>query len=131
MTDIILGIGVATFIVYTGFQISYILSLRRTSQRMADFLQNTEGNLNSALFELRDTLENLKKITGNVNAVSEDVRQISRTVASVEPPHGLPCCSAQEIPDRQLERPVAPVVEVDRLDDLVYVGCPELAADEE
>ena len=84
MTDIILGIGVATFIVYTGFQISYILSLRRTSQRMADFLQNTEGNLNSALFELRDTLENLKNITGNVSAVSEDVRQISRTVASVE-----------------------------------------------
>ena len=36
------------------------------------------------LFELRDTLENLKKITGNVNAVSEDVRQISRTVAIVE-----------------------------------------------
>jgi hypothetical protein len=84
MTDIILGVGVATFIVYTGFQISYILSLRRTSERMGAFLQNTEGNLNAALFELRDTLENLKKITGNVSAVSEDIRQISRTVANVE-----------------------------------------------
>ena len=47
MTDIILGIGVATFIVYTGFHISYILSLRRTSERMGDFLQKTEGNLNA------------------------------------------------------------------------------------
>jgi hypothetical protein len=84
MTDIILGVGVATFIVYTGFQISYILSLRRTSERMGAFLQNTEGNLNAALFELKDTLENLKKITGNVSAVSEDIRQISRTVANVE-----------------------------------------------
>ena len=84
MTDIILGIGVATFIVYTGFYISYILSFRRTSERMEAFLQNTEGNLNAALFELRDTLENLKKITGNVIAVSEDVRQISSTVANVE-----------------------------------------------
>ena len=84
MTDIILGIGVATFIVYTGFYISHILSLRRTSERIGDFLQNTEGNLNAALFELRDTLENLKKITGNVSAVSEDIRQISRTVAIVE-----------------------------------------------
>jgi hypothetical protein len=84
MTDIILGIGVATFIVYTGFHISYLLSLKRTSERMGVFLENTEGNLNAALFELRDTLENLKKITGNVSAVSEDIRQISRTVANVE-----------------------------------------------
>jgi ABC-type transporter Mla subunit MlaD len=84
MTDIILGVGVAAFIVYAGFHLSYILSIRRTSERMGDFLQNTEGNLNAALVELKDTLENLKKITGNVNAVSEDVRQISRTVAIVE-----------------------------------------------
>ena len=52
MTDIILGIGVAAFIVYTGFQISYIQSIRRTSERMGDFFQNTEGNLNAALAEL-------------------------------------------------------------------------------
>ena len=73
MTDIILGIGVATFIIYTGFHISYILSIKRTSEQVSD-----------VLVELRDTLENLKMITGNVNAVSEDVRQISRTVAIVE-----------------------------------------------
>ena len=84
MTDIILGIGVATFIVFTGFHISYILSIRRTSERIGVFLQNTEGNLNAALVELRDTIENLKQITGNVRAVSEDVRQISHTVAIVE-----------------------------------------------
>jgi hypothetical protein len=84
MTDIILGIGVATFIVYAGFHISYLLSLRRTSERMRDFLENTEGNLNAALIELRDTLENLKEITRNVNVVSEDIRQISNTVATVE-----------------------------------------------
>jgi hypothetical protein len=84
MTDIILGIGVAAFIVYTGFHISYILSVKRTSEQMGDFFQKTEGNLNAALAELRETLENVKNITGNVNAVSEDVRQISSTVASVE-----------------------------------------------
>jgi hypothetical protein len=73
MTDIILGIGVATFIVYTAFHISYILNIKRTSEQVSDIL-----------FELRDTLENLKMITGNVNAVSEDVRQVSRSVAIVE-----------------------------------------------
>ena len=84
MTDIILGIGVAAFIVYTGFKISYIQSIRRTSERMGDFFQNTEGNLNAALDELRGTLEHLNKITGNVSAVTEDIRKISRTVAIVE-----------------------------------------------
>ncbi len=84
MTDIILGIGVAVFIIYTGFHISYMLSIRRTSEQMSDIIKSTEKNLNETLVELKDTLENLKLITGNVNAVSEDVRQISRTVAIVE-----------------------------------------------
>ena len=84
MTNIILGIGVTAFIVYTIFHISFVLSIKRTSEHMEGFFENTEKNLNAALAELRDTLANLKKITGNVNAVSEDVRQISRTVTSVE-----------------------------------------------
>ena len=84
MTDIILGIGVAAFIVFTVFHISYIVSIIRTSERMGEFFQNTEGNLNAALTELKDTLENLKKITGDVSVVTDDVKQITRTVASVE-----------------------------------------------
>jgi hypothetical protein len=84
MTDIILGIGVAAFIFFAGFHIYYIMSLRRTSERLGDFLHNTEGSLNAALVELRDTLENIKKLSGNMSAVTEDVRQISHTVASVE-----------------------------------------------
>ena len=84
MTDLILGIGVASFIVYTVFHISYILSMRRTSERLGCFFQNTEENLNAVLAGLRDTLENLKKITGNVNAVTEDVRLISSRVAIAE-----------------------------------------------
>lgn len=84
MTDVLLGIGVATFVVYTAFHISYILSMKRTSDRMAEFFRNTEANLNGTLSELRDTLENMKKITGNVREVTEDVRQIADTAASVE-----------------------------------------------
>jgi len=43
-----LGIGVAVFIVFTAFHIFSILSLKRTSEKMADFFQNTEGNLKAA-----------------------------------------------------------------------------------
>ena len=84
MIEIILGIGVATFIVYTVFNITYMLSMRRTSDSLTEFLRNTEGNLNAALTELRGTLENMKKITGDVGAVTQEVKQISDSVASVE-----------------------------------------------
>lgn len=84
MIEIILGIGVAAFIVYAGFNISSTLSIRRASDSMRNFLTNTEVNLNAALVELASALENIKKITGNINAVTEDVRQITNTVASLE-----------------------------------------------
>jgi len=84
MIEIILGIGVATFIVYTVFNVTYILSMKRTSDSMTAFFRNIEGNLNAALSELRGTLENLKKITGDVGAVTEEVKKISDTVATVE-----------------------------------------------
>ena len=84
MIEIILGMGVATFFVYTIFNVTYILSKKRTSESMASFFRNTEGNLNAALSELKETLENLKKITSDVGAVTGDMKQISNSVASVE-----------------------------------------------
>ena len=84
MIEIILGIGVATFLVYTVFNVTYMLSMRRTSDSLTAFIVSIEKNLNSALAELGGTLENLKKITGDAGAVTEDVKQISNSVASVE-----------------------------------------------
>ena len=84
MIEIILGIGVATFIVYTIFHVTYVLSMRRTSESMEAFFRNTEGNLNAALLELKETLESLKKITNDVGAVTGDVKKISNSVARVE-----------------------------------------------
>jgi hypothetical protein len=81
MIEIILGIGVATFIVYTIFHVTYVLSMRRTSESMEAFFRNTEGNLNAALLELKETLESLKKITNDVGAVTGDVKRISNSVA--------------------------------------------------
>jgi hypothetical protein len=84
MNDIILGIGVVAFIIYAGFNITYLVSKKRVSERMSEFVRNTEGNLNTTLKELAGTLENMRKISGNISAVTEDVRQISHGVASME-----------------------------------------------
>ncbi len=84
VNEILMGIAVATFIVYTAFQIASIMSVKRASDRMTEFFVNTEANLNGTLAELKSTLENMNKITGNIKAVTEDVRQMTDTVASVE-----------------------------------------------
>jgi hypothetical protein len=43
MTNILLGIGVAAFIVYTGFHISYILNVKPSSEWMRDFFRTPRG----------------------------------------------------------------------------------------
>lgn len=60
------------------------MSMKRTTVSMTDFFRNSEGNLNAALSELKETLESIKKITNDVGAVTGDVKQISNSVANVE-----------------------------------------------
>lgn len=84
MTDYILATGVGVFTVYAAFNIAYLVSMKRTGDRVTGFVRETEGNLNEALRELAGTLENLRRISGNVSAVSDDVRRISMAVANVE-----------------------------------------------
>ncbi len=84
MNEIILGIGVAAFVVYAAFNIVYLMSMKKTGDSVSAFLKNAESNVNAALVELKGTLENLRKISGDIGAVTEDVKQISDSVASVE-----------------------------------------------
>ncbi|MHB8843955.1 MAG: DUF948 domain-containing protein [Nitrospirota bacterium] len=84
MTDIILGIGVGTFVVYAAFNIVYLVSMKRTSDRINAFLTNTEDKVNASLAEFSGTLQNLRKISGDIGAVTADVKEISDAVASVE-----------------------------------------------
>lgn len=84
MNEIILGIGVAAFVVYVAFNSYYIVGMKRTGDAVRAFLKNTESNVNAALVELNGTLGNLRKISGDIGAVTEDVKQISDSVASVE-----------------------------------------------
>jgi uncharacterized protein YoxC len=84
MTQTILLIGVVTFIIYTAFHIFYIIELQRTNRALRAFLENTEGNLNATLTELKGTLENIKTITANVGGITEDVRNITDMVMILE-----------------------------------------------
>jgi uncharacterized protein YoxC len=84
MIEVILAIGVTAFIIYTVFNIAYLMSMKRTSEQVNTFVRNTEGNLNDALHQLAGTLENLRRISSNVNDVASDVREISHSVAELD-----------------------------------------------
>ena len=84
MIEIILGIGVAAFLIYAAYFIVWVRSMMRMNAMIDGFINRTEGNINATLIELKATLENTRKITGDVGAVTEEVRQISHTVASVD-----------------------------------------------
>jgi hypothetical protein len=84
MIEIIAGIGVAIFIVYAIFSIVYMMSMKRMNDALHDFILRTEGNANATLSELKVTLENIRKITDDLSAVSQDARQISNSLVSVE-----------------------------------------------
>lgn len=84
MTEILLGVGVATFVVYAAFNIMYLMSMKRTSERVGSFLANTENSVNASLAELKATLQSMRKISDDIGAVTADVREISDTVTSLE-----------------------------------------------
>ncbi len=84
MVEILLGIGVAAFLIYAAYFIVWVRSMMRMNAMIDGFINRTEGNINATLIELKATLENMRKITGDVGAVTEEVRQISHTVASVD-----------------------------------------------
>ncbi len=84
MIEIILSIGVIAFIVYAAFSIASSISLNRMSVAVHDFVKRTNDNVNGALVELKSSLENIRKITGDVSALAEEIRKISYTVTSLE-----------------------------------------------
>ncbi len=84
MTNIILGIGVVVFIIYTAYFIVWVRGIMRMNTMIDGFINRTEGNINATLVELKGTLENTRKITGDVGVVMDEIRQISHTVASVD-----------------------------------------------
>jgi hypothetical protein len=84
MIEIIAGIGVAVFIVYAVFSIVYMMSMKRVNDALHDFLLRTEGSASATLAELKVTLENIRKVADDIGAVTQDARQISNSLVTVE-----------------------------------------------
>ena len=84
MNQILLTIGLITFIVFAIFNIIYLIDLRKTSVALRQFIIKTDQNINPALEELRRTLADVRKITGELSAVAEKLRSAVGAVITVE-----------------------------------------------
>jgi uncharacterized protein YoxC len=84
MRDVILGVGVGAFIIYSVCIVYAMRSVIRMSSTINDFIRRTEGKMESGISELRETLGNMRKITGDISAVTEEVKRLYHTVAAME-----------------------------------------------
>lgn len=82
--EILIAIGVITFIIYTVFNIIYLNDMRKTSFALRQFITKTEANLHPALAELRQTLADIRKVTDDVAAVMERLRTAAGAIITVE-----------------------------------------------
>jgi hypothetical protein len=79
--EIILAIGVVTFIIYTVFQIVYLLELRRTSRTLRIFIENIDKSIQPSLEELGSAVKNLRQTTENATAISRNLRDATDIAA--------------------------------------------------
>jgi hypothetical protein len=84
LIEILLTLGVITFIVYAIFNVIYLVDVRKTSSALRQFIIKTEENLNPALAELTRTLEDIKKVTGDISMLVERLRAAIGVILSLE-----------------------------------------------
>ncbi len=66
-------VAAITLVVLAAYLIPAIIEIRRTASAMREFLVCTEGELSSALKELRETLAELKELSNDLASKSGEV----------------------------------------------------------
>jgi uncharacterized protein YoxC len=83
MTNILLAALLMLFAVLTVFLVLTLIELRKTSRELSEFLKNTDSSLRPVLEDLDANLKNIKNITGDISAVTEDAKAFSSSVREV------------------------------------------------
>ena len=84
MNEVLLNIGVVVFIIYAVVSIAYQVNNYRTASAVRQFITLSSGDVLAVLAELKVTLENFKKISANITAVTEGVRNVTSTVTGLQ-----------------------------------------------
>ncbi len=84
MHEIVLAIGVVTFMVYTAVTVAHLIELRRASIAFRQFITKAGENLYPSLSALRGVLEDINRVTADVAMLTQSVRDAAETVKRIE-----------------------------------------------
>ncbi|OGW41571.1 MAG: hypothetical protein A2010_18565 [Nitrospirae bacterium GWD2_57_9] len=82
--EILAVVAVITFVIYAVFNIIYLIDLRKTTRALRDFIAKTDENLNPALVDLKIVLKDVRKVTGDIAALSDRLRTTAGAIVTVE-----------------------------------------------
>ena len=71
--DLAVAVMAVTLAAVAGFMIPAFIEIRKTAAATRAFITYTEGQLNPALIELRETLSELKRISGAIASRTDDL----------------------------------------------------------
>lgn len=81
MVEAALIIIAVVFALLAGFLIPVLLELRKAARELSEFLDTTGDSLKNTLRETDETLKSIRQVTDDVNAVTEDARELSSSLA--------------------------------------------------
>jgi hypothetical protein len=84
VVELLLAIGVVSFILFAFFNIFYIIEMRKTSWAMRQLIERAEGNLHPALAAMRYVFEDIKTITNNAVALSKSLREAAEALTAAQ-----------------------------------------------
>ena len=82
--ELLLVVGIASFIIFAAFNIFYIIEIRKTSWATRQLISRMEENLHPALAAVRHIFEDIKTITDNAAALSKSLREAAEALTAAQ-----------------------------------------------
>ena len=82
--ELLLAIGVVSFVIYAAFNIFYLIEMRKTSFAIRQLVARAEENLHPALAAVRHIFEDIKTITDDAAALSKSLREAAEGLTAAQ-----------------------------------------------
>jgi hypothetical protein len=82
--ELLLAIGVVSFVIYAAFNIFYIIEMRKTNFAIRQLVARAEENLHPALAAVRHIFEDIKTITDDAATLSKSLREAAEGLTAAQ-----------------------------------------------
>jgi hypothetical protein len=82
--EIMVGVGVVSFIIYASFNIFYLIEMRRTSLAVRQFVARAEQDIYPTLAAAKQIFENIQTVTDNTATLSKSLGGAAEVLTSAQ-----------------------------------------------